>query len=228
MKKLAHVLAPLLAVSLTLFTGCGDSDDPGDNDDTEEEGEEENEEEVITTLTLTFTPEDGGEEVVVEFNDEDGDGPDEPTIDDITLAADTTYSVEVEFTNGLENPPEDITEEVADEAEEHQVFIFGESVTGPASDVDEEDALVMHSYADSESDYGPNAEGDDLAVGLVNTVTTVDTGNGGEFTVVLRHLPPESGEAVKEEDLADDVASDGINSIAGDTDVEATFVLNVE
>jgi hypothetical protein len=41
-------------------------------------------------------------------------------------------------------------------------------------------------------------------------------------------MPPESGEAVKNESAASDVASGGIAAIGGDNDVAVTFSLTVE
>ena len=50
-----------------------------------------------------------------------------------TLAANTTYSLSLRFVNTLEMPPEEITDEIKEEAEEHYVLIYGDDVTGPAS-----------------------------------------------------------------------------------------------
>jgi len=229
LKNLTRLFALLLALGLVVTSGCGDDDDPGDDvtaGDGDGDGDDNEENEVITTLTLEFTPSAGGDTLTFEFDDPDGEGPGAPVINDIELAANTEYTVDVSFTNKLENPAEDITEEIQDEAEEHFIFFFGESVSGPASTATTE--LATHAYADVESDYGTNAEGDDLPVGLVNTVTTTATGTGS-MTVVLRHMPPESGTVVKLAGVPGEVQTAGdVTGIAGSDDINVDFVLTVQ
>ncbi|MBT8495181.1 MAG: hypothetical protein KJO07_19200, partial [Deltaproteobacteria bacterium] len=169
-------LALPCTIAVALAVGCGD--DAANPD-------EGNEEEVITTVTLTFSPVSGGTDVVASFSDPDGDGGESPTVDDIQLVVATNYTLTIELLNELESPAESITDEIEEEAEEHQLFVTGD-VDGPASD--SASPLVSHSYADVESDYGPNSEGDDLPVGLVNDIAGVSPG-GGSLTVTLRHLP---------------------------------------
>ena len=205
-----------LACALGLFVALGCGDDASNPD-------EGNEEELITTVNLTFTPMGGGTAVVASFNDSDGDGGEAPTIDDIELVTASNYTLAIEFLNELESPAEDITEEIEEEAEEHQIFITGD-VDGPASD--SAAPLVSHSYADVESDYGPNSEGDDLPVGLSNDIAGVSAGTG-TLTLTLRHLPEVNGTAVKVASLADDAASGGIASLPGDSDVSIDFNLTV-
>ena len=81
------------------------------------------------------------------------------------------------------------------------------------------DAIIEHAYADQ--------DGDGLPIGLSNSITTLITGTG-ELTVTLRHMPPESGNAVKVEGLADDVASGGFDNIGGANDVSVTFNVEVQ
>ena len=101
-------------MSMLLFTGCK-KDDPVIP----------NEEEVITTLNYTLIPSDGGTPVVLSFQDLDGDGGDPPVITGGTLAMNTTYNGSLELLNETETPPGDITEEVEEEADEHQFFFQG-------------------------------------------------------------------------------------------------------
>ena len=178
-----------------------------------------NEEELITTVTLTFTAE-GQDPITVSFDDPDGPGGASGTADDIALAADTTYAVEVGFFNALEN--EDISTEIAAEAEEHQILVYGDSVTGPAS---MGDSLLTHAYDDVESDYTENTVGDDLPVGLANTITTGAAGSG-ELHVMLRHLPPLNDEPQKTADLASMFAAG--ESVAGGVDADVHFDVTVE
>jgi len=173
-----------------------------------------NEEEVITSVILTFTPQAGGAAISATFDDPDGDGGDAPTVDPVDLPA-GDYTLAVAFENRLETPAEDITVEVSDEADEHQVFLFGTAVNGPASDV--AGAPLTHAYSDTDSNGFP--------IGLSNSITAA-TGTG-TLTLVLRHLPPVNDVAVKTADLAGEVSSGGIASIAGESDVQVDFVATV-
>ena len=83
---------------------------------------EGNDEELITTINLKFTPVGGGTTKTYSFNDPDGPGGVNPTQDMIVLNKTTTYNVEVELLNNSANPPENITTEVANEAEAHRFY----------------------------------------------------------------------------------------------------------
>jgi len=209
MKSIRIARLPVVSLALLVpvaLSACFDVENPDEGD---------NEEEVITRVALTFTPDGGGDAVVAAFADPENDG--DPTIDPITLAVGTTYALALTFENQLADPVEDITAEVADEGDEHQVFIYGPAVQGPATG-DNPDHVVTHAYADED------AAG--LPIGLDNTVVAAAAGTG-DFKVMLRHLPAEGGVAVKVEGLAETFAVDG-NAIAGDADVDVTFPLTVE
>ena len=208
--------APLCLLGLAMAVPACDSED-------DDHGDEHGESEVISRVTLTFTPDGGGDAVVASFDDPDGDGGMSGSSDAITLAAGTSYTMTVEFVNALEDPAEDITEEIREEAEEHMVLVYGDAVTGPAGVGS--NVLVSHAYADVESDYGMNAVGDDLPVGLANTMTATNAGTA-EFRVMLRHLPELNGEAQKTGDLVDTFASGG--ATAGEVDVAVDFELTVQ
>ncbi|WP_442266405.1 type 1 periplasmic binding fold superfamily protein [Tenacibaculum sp. ZS6-P6] len=107
-------LLAFLFISSLVFTGCSDDKTP----------EEVNEEEVITTMTITLTPDGGGTAIVLKTQDLDGNGPNSPVItpSNATLAANTTYNGSIVVLNETENPAEDITKEVEEEANEHQFF----------------------------------------------------------------------------------------------------------
>ena len=199
--------------SLTILTllsiiaaGCGEDDHDHDHD---------NENEVITTVALTFTPDGGGSSLVFEFDDPDGDGGNAPTVDTVELSA-GRYTLTVVFENRLESPAEDITEEIEDEADEHQLFFIGSAVDGPATT--NAGAPLVHSYGDQDADG--------LPIGLTNTIdASIGT---GDLTLVLRHLPPFDGVPVKSGTLAEDVASGGLAAIGGSTDVQVTFSVAVQ
>ncbi|MEL6188263.1 MAG: hypothetical protein AAFU79_26860 [Myxococcota bacterium] len=158
-----------LALAATGMMACGDDDadmmEPGGDDV-----------EVISRVTTTFTPSMGATVTAV-FDDPDGDGGMAPTVDSVTLAANTTYELTLRIENALENPIENITEEIEEEAGDHQVFFLGDAVTSN---------LLMVSYADTEADYPPNTG--TLPVGLRSTVVTSSTGMG-TLKIVLAHQP---------------------------------------
>ncbi len=194
----------LILVAATLAACDAGNDDPDGN-----EGE------VITTVTLTFTPAGGGAAIVAAFDDPDGDGGEPPTVDPVDLVDGASYALTVTFANGLEDPPEDITAEVADEAEQHQVFFTGTAVTGPASE--QPGAPLAHAYDDQ--------DGNGLPIGLASTIAAA-TGSGA-LIVTLRHMPPVNGAAVKTATSAADVAAGGFAAIGGATDAQVTFVVTV-
>lgn len=201
-----RIFTTLLVSSICLAACGGDDDDPTDG----------NEEEVITTVTLTFAPEGGGDDVTAAFDDADGEGGDPPTIDPVALAGGTTYTLTVTFENRLEEPPEDITQEIEDESDQHQLFFTGTAVDGPASD--QPGAPLTHTYDDEDANGFP--------IGLANTI--VAAAGEGELTVILRHLPPVNETAVKTADLAQNLADDGVGSLPGSTDAEVDFEVTVE
>lgn len=201
-----RLVAPVTLVVVAAATGCPPVAPPPD----------ENEGEVITTVELTFTPQGGGADLVFAFADPENDG--DPVVDDIVLADADDYDLGVRFLNELADPAEDISAEVADEAADHQVLIFGSAVSGPAAGPAAA-PVVTHAYADTD-DNG-------LPVGLANTIVT-DLVGGGAFSVLLRHMPPENGAQVKGEATAADFASGGEAAIGGSTDANVTFDLRVE
>jgi hypothetical protein len=128
-----------------------------------------NEEEVITTVILTLTPE-SGDQVVLTTLDLDGDGPDEPVTTVVgSFLENTQYQGAVRFLNETETPAEEITDEVVEEADEHQVFYtVGEGLN------------ITTTYLDFDSNGNP------LGVSI-----TLETGeaSSGSLTVTLRHEP---------------------------------------
>jgi hypothetical protein len=198
--------AAALVASLTLVTACSDDDDSGAT----------NEEEVITTVSLTFTPASGGAAITAAFDDPDGDGGAAPTVDPLHLAAGTTYAVAVRFQNKLETPPDEITDEIRDESDAHQVFFTGTAVAGPASST--ANAPLTQSYSDADANGVP--------IGLANSF--VASAGAGQLVVTLRHMPPVNGTRVKVAGLADKVRASGITALPGDTDAQVSFDVTVQ
>lgn len=183
--------------------------------DVEDSSRDETINEVMTTVVLNFTADDGTE---LEFVWADPDNTANPSIDTIVLSDAADYTLSLSFLNELENPTEDVTPEIADEDDQHFVFITGSAVTGPASQ-DNPDAIVEHRYAD-EDDNG-------LPVGLDNDILTLAPGEG-EFTVTLRHMPPQNKRVVKTADAPELVATDGLDAVGGSNDVAVTLPITVE
>jgi len=129
-----------------------------------------NEEEIITTLTVTLTPDNGGAQVTWQTRDLDGDGPNPPVI---TISGDltnnTTYQGSISLLNETEDPAGNITEEVEEEAEEHQFFY----TTGGGLD-------LTTAYANFDSDGNP--------LGTEFVLTTGEA-SSGTITFTLRHEP---------------------------------------
>jgi len=173
----------LLAISIFAY-GCSASDP-----------EPENEEELITTVNVTFTNSlDANDIVVASFEDIDGPGGDDGIATHPTLSANTTYNVTVEFLNESVTPTDDITVEVEEEGDEHQVFFVTSSGLN-----------FEHAYLDEDTNGNP--------IGLNNTVVI-----GGESTgtmeVVLVHQPNKSNSGVSDGD---------ITNAGGDEDVHVSF-----
>ena len=125
------------------------------------------EEEVITTMNVTLST--TGETITLQSQDLDGDGPNAPVISvSGNLSANTTYNGNIELLNETETPAEDITAEVEEEDEEHQLFF---STSG---------SVVSVEYDDADGNGNP--------VGLNFTLTTGETGNG-TLQITLRHEP---------------------------------------
>ena len=195
---------------LLLFAAaCSDVEDGDGHTHSHDENE------VITTVTLAFTPDAGGADLTFTWADPEDDG--DPVIDSIVLPS-GDYSMSVSFWNELEDPAEDITEEIDDESDSHQVFFTGSGVEGPATGTNGS-AVISQAYADTD----PNG----LPVGLSNDIASVQAGTG-DLIVTLRHMPPEDGSDIKTSTAADDVASGGFTAIGGDNDVQVTFPIEVQ
>lgn len=128
-----------------------------------------NEDELITTVILTLTP-DSGDQVVLTTIDLDGDGPDEPVTTVVgNFSENTQYQGAVQFLNETEDPAEDITQEVIEEADEHQVFY-----------TISEGLNIQTTYEDQDSQGNP--------LGVQITLST-GAASEGSLTVTLRHEP---------------------------------------
>jgi len=156
-----------LFVAGLVFTSCGDDEDP----------EPPNMEEVITTLNYTLTS--GSGVVTLSFQDLDGDGGNAPTVTGGTLQANTVYAGVLQFLNEQEDPAENVTEEIEEEDDEHQVFFSN-------------DVGLTVAYGDADGDGNP--------LGVLSSLTTGDAGTG-TLTITLRHEPMKDAEGVSGGDI---------------------------
>jgi hypothetical protein len=152
---------PLLSIIALLFmTSCTDDDAVTII----------NEEELITTVELELTNSaDATNVVLFKSVDIDGEGPDNPVITITgTVNANSTYQGAVRFLNESISPSEDITEEVIEEGDEHEVF-----------------------YSSSLADFSITKIDLDANGNPLGVITTLQTGaiGTGTLTVVLRHEP---------------------------------------
>jgi hypothetical protein len=158
-----------------------------------------NEEELITTLIYTLTPVGGGTPVVFSFQDEDGDGGNPPILIEGILSANTDYTGALTLLNESEDPADNITLEVQEEGADHQLFYQIESPL----DLD-------ISYADTDANGKP--------IGL-NTLVSTGAASSGNLTITLRHEPAKN---------APGVSGGDITNAGGETDIEVTFIIEIE
>ena len=161
--------------------------------------EEPNEEEVITTMKLNFVPVGGGTTLTYQFRDADGPGGAAPTQDEIVLAPSKSYNVTVQLLNETETPAEDITLEVAAEADAHRFYY--EPTAGSN--------IVVS---------GLNNDANGVPVGITGTWATGAIATG-KVKVTLRHYggtPP--GKAI----------GDLVNSSKSSTDIEVEFNTKIQ
>lgn len=126
-----------------------------------------NEQEVITKVTLRFTNTANSSEVVnMIWEDSDGAGGNAPVITNGTLKRNTTYEIDIDV-KGEDN--EDITKEIKEEDDEHQVY-FGFSTTTLFSSFE---------YLDKDKNNQP--------LGLKTRATTINNSGGGNLQVILVH-----------------------------------------
>lgn len=181
MKYFNPTKALFLATASLFLASCSDDDNGPVN-----------EEEVITTVITTLT--NGSTTITLTSRDLDGDGPNPPVVTvSGDLTANTVYNGETTFLNETVTPADNITAEVEEEGEEHQIFY-----QIPAS-------LGTIGYTDFDVNAKP--------VGLTFTYTTGNAGTGN-LTVTLRHLPNKS---------AAGVAAGDITNAGGATDAQVTY-----
>ncbi|WP_200977261.1 hypothetical protein [Echinicola sp. 20G] len=193
-----NLLAGLLfATSITLVSCSKDDPVP------------ELDQEVITEVTLTFTEIDNSGASMgtsLEYGASSDEGialGGSLQIDDIDgLESGKRYLMEISAYNGIAD--EDITEEIEEEADEHQFFFLGSAFTGSTS-------FMTYTYDDVDENNNP--------IGLVGQVTVDETllSNTGQIRVILRHALDKDYEGAENPHWADYAQA------GGESDLDITF-----
>jgi hypothetical protein len=150
-------------------------------------------------MQLTFVPVGGGTTVMYKFDDPDGPGGGAPTKDQIVLAPNKTYNVTLQLLNKTVTPAQDVTAEVAAEAQAHRFYY---EPTG-ASNI-------------TVSALNNDAAG--MPLGITSTWTTGAAATGN-IKVTLRHYPGNP---------PNKATSDPVNSPKSSTDIEVDFNTRVQ
>ncbi|MFY0605826.1 MAG: hypothetical protein JXR10_03865 [Cyclobacteriaceae bacterium] len=184
---------------------CSEDDDHDHEDD---DHDHDHEEEVINEVTLTFTPTGGGDALAFKWYDADGDGLGNPTIDAISLAANTEYNLAITLANTLGSEPEDVTEEIKEEGDEHIFFFeFTNNVfSSPVGNGNFDSRADELNYTDQDKDSNP--------IGLTTNWMTGDTTSGAAFRLILKHQP--------------DLKTATSDATVGGTDLDISFSLEVQ
>ncbi len=186
----------LALVTALTFSSCS-------NDDDNNTPPPVNEEELITTITAIYTPEGGGTAITLQYKDLDGEGANDPIVTvSSSFAKNKTYNGTVTFKNELANPAEDITPEIVEEGDEHQIFY---QKTG---------TLNTFTYGTASNNFDKNGK----PVGLQSVFTTTGEASG-TLKITLRHEPNKN---------ATNVASGDITNAGGSTDAEVSFTISVQ
>lgn len=158
------------------------------------------EQELITTLRLTVTNNEGFNKTFI-YKVENGFGSTTQGIvtkDDIVLASDKQYDVEVQLLNEKKTPAEDITEEVKAESNDH-LFLF-QSVPAAGSG--------SITFSEGNKDGNGNAFNQKIKFKAGGAGT-------GAVTITLKHEPTDKAAATPD-------------AAGGETDVEAVFNVKLQ
>lgn len=208
MKKISLKIGTvLMATTMLLAVSCKKDD----VDPVVPVPEVENDEEVITDVKLIFTNSSDATDIVEALaQDPDGSGVQELQIlDTINLDVNKTYVLTYEILNSLESPAGDIAEEIDEEGEEHQIFyaFSNDAFANPMGDGNIDNASDALNYNDLDNSGNP--------IGLNTTWTTSATATSlGSFTIRLQHQP--------------DIKTSTTGANDGDTDLDLTFVLDIQ
>jgi hypothetical protein len=195
MLKIIYIKQTILLCLAIFVLGCSKDSEP----------EHIHEEEVITRVTLSVKKEGSSTPVLYTWNDdhdeEDHSGEEDHDEEESQLKLDSnsTYEVEVSFYNAS-NPSniEDITEEVQEEADEHQVFYEIIGMSGMS---------IMAASGDTKDSNGSAV--------LLKTVWKTTAVTKGEVRVYLIHEPTSKTGSTR-------------TDFGGETDVKVDFHVDVQ
>ena len=150
-----------LAIFSLTYTACKPEDTP-------------DEEELITKVSLTLVDAAGKSSTFI-WNDPDGTaGAQKPTIDNVSLVANSVYTASVKVENASVKPVEDITTEIQKESNDH-LFVYTFDKSNLTVEITDKD-------------------GNGKALGLATKMTTKAVGDG-KLRIVLKHKPTDKGNA---------------------------------
>lgn len=156
--KIKHIkLFAVVMLSGLVIAGCKKKDD-----------DEDDEEENITTVKVTLTPVTAGSVQTYTWKDVDGPGGNAPVIEQITLLPNIPYTCVLQFLDESKTPAEDITTEIAAEANDHQVYF---QTTGVLVNV-----------------TNLNNDGSGLPLGITSLWSNTGVSNGN-IKITLKHKP---------------------------------------
>lgn len=184
----------LSLIALTFSMISCDDDGPEDPGTTPEE--------LITSVVVRLVADSLGAATSpfqeFRFVDLDGPGGESPVTTADGLAANTLYRFEVSFGNSTTSQlNNEVTDEVREEGDEHQVFYNLSGINGEIR------------YTDADANGRP--------IGLSGFFQTNEAGSG-TLTLTLRHEPTKDASGVEAGD---------ITNAGGSTDVEVTFPVQV-
>lgn len=192
-----------MLIPLTFIMSSCEKDDPVPEID----------QELITNVTLMFTEVNESDEpiagtsFVVEAVDAQGISGDSPQIATISsLLPGKKYLLDIELYNSIAD--ENVTEEIAEDDEEHQFYFLGTSLVGEA-------AFLTYNYNDMDGNGNP--------VGLQGYVTVNETlqVNNGTFRVILRH------DLNKDFSGANNPNFETFEQAGGESDLDITFQVSM-
>jgi len=196
-KKNYLIAAAILMLGIT-SSACS-SEDP----------EFEEDQELITDVTLLFTEVDATGNLTtntftVTATDPEGlETGNSPVIQTITqFQAGKRYRLDIALFNSIEN--ENITEEILEDADDHQFYFLGSAFVGT-------NRFLTYDYADQDQNGNP--------LGLFGYVTVSATPgtNNGQFRLVLRHDLDKNFTGARNPNFADFIRA------GGETDLDIIF-----
>ncbi len=204
-KSFLKTILPLLAGIIFVIQACK-NEDP----------QPENIPELITKVVLSFSPEGGGTILKVTATDPDGGGVQDMVVDGpINLLKNTQYTLSLELINELYLPGDDdynITAAVEEEGEEHQFFFsFSEGTFFSPVGIGN---IKENETSTSGSINYSDADSSGLPIGIITSWTTANSiSSDKSFRIILKHQP--------------ELKSSTSSSLDGESDIDITFVLNV-